>query len=425
MDMETCQPAAALKWLFFDLNSFFASVEQQERPELRGRPIAVVPSQTDSTCAIAASYEAKKYGIKTGTKIYDAKRMCPELICVLARHDTYVAYHHRILKVVDRVIPIEKVCSIDEAACRLMNGQQNAATATQIAHDLKEGLRLHVGEHVKCSIGVAQNMFLAKTATDMEKPDGLVILPPNAYKDQLFKLGLGDLCGIGINMERRLYLAGIRSIEQLWNLSPKHARKVWGSVAGEVFWYRLRGFDIPDRPTQKRVVGHSRILDPNHRPSDAAYPIVQQLTLKACARLRRYGLYARRYSLSVRTQVPKPQRSARWAQDITFAPASDNATMLRALRQFWPQMQADTRRANLKKVSITLSDLQETAQTIPDLFEQPTRAKDQRLSKAIDTLNTRYGKQTITLGALAKTSAGYVGTKIAFNRIPELEEFHE
>ena len=423
--METCQPAARLKWLFFDLNSFFASVEQQERPELRGRPIAVVPSQTDATCAIAASYEAKAYGIRTGTKIYEAKRLCPNLICVLARHDAYVAYHRRILEVVERYIPVEKVCSIDEAACRLMNGQQTEAAATQIARELKAGLRTHVGEYLKCSIGVAQNMFLAKTATDMEKPDGLVILPPNNYRDRLFKLGLGDLCGIGINMERRLYLAGVRSVEQLWNLSPKHARKVWGSVAGEVFWYRLRGFDIPDKPTEKRVVGHSRILDPAHRPSDAAYPIVQQLTLKACARLRRYGLYARRYCLSVRTQVPKPQHSLRWARDITFAPAHDNAAILKELQRFWPQMQADTRRAPLKKVSITLSDLQEQGQTMPDLFEQPTRAKDQKLSQAIDLLNTRYGKQTITFGAIAKTSAGYVGTKIAFNRIPELEEFHE
>jgi DNA polymerase-4 len=103
-----------LKWLFMDLNSYFASVEQQERPELRGKPVAVVPMMTDSTCAIAASYEAKAYGIKTGTPIYEAKQMCPGLRCVLARHDLYVDYHHRILEEVVKHTPINKVWSIDE-----------------------------------------------------------------------------------------------------------------------------------------------------------------------------------------------------------------------------------------------------------------------------------------------------------------------
>jgi len=113
-------------------------------------------------------------------------------------------------------------------------------------------------------------MFLAKTATDMQKPDGFVILEPNTYHTRLFQIRLGDLCGIGRNIERRLNNAGIYSIEQLWNTSPKHARKIWGSVEGEKFWYRLHGFDIPDNPTQKRVVGHSRVLDPQYRDSDKA-----------------------------------------------------------------------------------------------------------------------------------------------------------
>ena len=95
------QPEKGLKWLFLDLNSYFASVEQQENPKLRGKPVAVVPMDTDSTCAIAASYEAKAYGIKTQTRIYEAKKMCPELQCVTAKHDLYVSYHH---KIIDEII---------------------------------------------------------------------------------------------------------------------------------------------------------------------------------------------------------------------------------------------------------------------------------------------------------------------------------
>src|ERR1700723_838578 len=116
-------PALSLRWLYVDFNSYFASVEQQMRPELRGKPIAVVPVETDSTCAIAASYEAKAFGVKTGTMIYAAKKMCPGLICVMAGHEHYVEFHERILDEIDHLIPVTAVCSIDEMACSLMNNE--------------------------------------------------------------------------------------------------------------------------------------------------------------------------------------------------------------------------------------------------------------------------------------------------------------
>src|SRR5215472_12331541 len=133
------------KWLFLDLNSYFASCEVQERPELRGKPVAVVPMETDYTVAIAANYIAKAYGVKTGTRIIDAKRMCPGLRCVLARHDVYVRYHHLILAEVIKHIPITRVCSIDELSSRLPPGRRNRASVESIAHRLKTGLRAHVG----------------------------------------------------------------------------------------------------------------------------------------------------------------------------------------------------------------------------------------------------------------------------------------
>src|SRR5579864_4335998 len=112
-----------LRWLYVDFNSYFASVEQQLRPELRGKPIAVLPVMTDSTCAIAASYEAKAFGIRTGTPIYEAKQMCPGLICVIGKHERYVEFHHRIREEVGNHIPIDVVASIDEVACRLMDNE--------------------------------------------------------------------------------------------------------------------------------------------------------------------------------------------------------------------------------------------------------------------------------------------------------------
>jgi DNA polymerase-4 len=423
-DTNTFQPPQSLNWLFFDLNSYFASVEQQDNPALRGKPVAVIPSDTDATCAIAASYEAKAFGIKTGTKIYEAKKMCPDLQCVLARHHVYVEYHQRIFNEVENHIPITKKCSIDEAACKLLKNEQYTDHAISIAKRIKQGLRDNIGEYIKCSIGIAPNMFLAKTATDMQKPDGLVILEPSNYKQHLFKLRLGDLCGIGYNMEHRLNKAGIHTIEQLWNISPKHARKIWGNVAGEVFWYRLHGYDIPDKPTQKRVVGHSRVLDPEFRASDKAYSMALNLTTKACARLRRYQLYARKLSLSVRA-VDRYY----WADDKSFSPTQDNFTIKQALDDMWRRMQWETRKANLKKVSVTLHDLYESKDITLDLFEvdraKTNQDQNNQLSQTMDKINKRFGSNTVNLGTCPKTNVGYVGTKVAFNRIPELEEFSE
>ena len=201
-----------VEWLFLDLNSYFASAEQNENPELRGRPVVVAPVESEATCAIAASYEAKAWGIKTGTKIHEARRLCPGLIVVQARHDVYVRLHHRIRAEVDRHIPIEKVCSIDEVACRLMGAECEIEKARGIARRIKQGFRENIGPCIRCSIGLAPNMFLAKIATNMQKPDGLVVLTRADLPDKLLGLELRDLYGIGRGVERRLFRAGVYDI---------------------------------------------------------------------------------------------------------------------------------------------------------------------------------------------------------------------
>lgn len=425
---QTFRPTSSLKWLFFDLNSFFASVEQQENPALRGKPVAVVPMITDSTCAIAASYEAKAYGIKTGTKIYDAKQLCPNLKLVLARHDIYTKYHYMIMDEVERHIPITKTCSIDEAACALCENESSTDYIYDLVTRIKAGLRQNIGEAVTCSIGIAQNAFLAKIASDVMKPDGLVIFEPNNYKEILFSLKLSDLTGIGLNMERRLHESGIHTVEQFWNISPKHARKIWNNVTGEQFWYRLHGYEVPQAETKKSVVGHSRVLDPDHRAPPKAFMIAQQLTIKAASRLRTYGLYARRFSLSVRSTGGR-----HWAHESSFSPTQDNFTFIKSLERLWQSMLYTLEPEKLKKVSINIYDLYHSNQVTLDLFESAANEKPLQhsdvqklaLSSAMDSLNQRYKSQVVTIGRPPKTKAGHVGTKIAFTRIPAQDEFIE
>lgn len=421
-------PEALYKWLFLDLNSYFASVEQQDNPRLRGRPIAVVPMMTDGTCAIAASKEAKRYGIKTGTKIYDAKRMCPDLICVLARHDIYVEYHHRILDEVVKHTPINKVWSVDELSSRLPPNKQTRDAAIGVATRLKAGLRENLGECITCSIGLAPNGYLGKVASDMQKPNGLVLLDQDTMAEKLFRLELRDLCGINVGIETRLHNAGIKTVEQLWHLNPKHARKIWGGVGGERFWYNLHGFEVPDLETNRSMVGHSRILDPHLRPLPQARLVARRLTIKAATRLRRMEMYSTSFDLSVRSADGK---TARWSAGLTLSPSQDNFSFLSALDVLWAEMLRSFRPWQLKKVSVTMTGLCERQDITPDLFDmaspefQKLQKRNDKVSVTMDALNKKFGSETIRLGVSPKTAAGFVGTKIAFNRIPDAEEFHE
>ena len=422
-----------LNTLFLDLNSYFASVEQNERPELRGRPVAVVPMMTDATCAIAASYEAKAYGIRTGTKIYDAKRMCPQLICVLARHDAYVDYHHKVLAATEKHVPVTKIWSIDEFHCDLMGREKIPENARALAQRIKEQIWKDVGPAIHCSIGIAPNSFLAKVATDIQKPNGLVLLRPEDLPGPLFKLKLTDLPGINLRMEERLYRAQIRSIEDLWRTTPKQARSIWGSVGGEKFWYWLHGYDIPHQETNSCMVGHSRVLDPELRVPEKARLMARRLLFKATLRLRRKEFYAGGLSLGVRCLDGR-----RWGGDVRFFAAHDFFTFMQHLDDMWAQMtmeyfgrtpQEMPNRIVFKKVSVILHGLQKKDAITDDLFHTGIKedrillSKRESLSAAMEKLNKKYHRDAVSLGIVPQTLAGHVGTKIAFSRVPDREEF--
>lgn len=431
--MLTPPEQSGLKWLFLDLNSYFASVEQNETPALRGKPVAVVPMMTDATCAIAASYEAKAYGVKTGTKIYDAKKMCPHLQCVLAHHDTYVEYHHKVLDAAGQHLPVNKVWSIDEFDCELMGQQKNYDTARSIAQNIKGQIARDVGPFIKCSIGIAPNTFLAKVATDIEKPNGLVVLRPEDLPGRLFDLRLRDLPGINVAMEERLRRSRIRTVEDLWRTSPKQARAVWGSVQGERFWYWLHGYDVPYQETHASMIGHSRVLDPELRVAERSRAMARRLLVKAAYRLRRKGYYAGALSFSIRLLDGR-----RWEGSRRFPAAHDPFTFLQHLDALWDDMDRDYfgsslhragRRPLFKKVSVILHHLQEDGQITDDLFDtglaQQRRVlgRREKLSAALDTLQQKYQRETVWLGVVPQTLAGHVGTKIAFSRVPDREEF--
>ncbi len=397
------------------------------RPELRGLPIAVVPLDTDATCAIAASYEAKAYGIKTGTPVYEAKRLCPGLICVPANHAHYAAFHERILEEIDRHIPVSDIGSIDEMACELDESERNVEAAVALAGRIKKGLALRVGEQVRCSIGLASNRFLAKIATNMQKPDGLVIIQPHDIPHKLYSLQLKDVPGLGRAMQARLYQGGVGTMQELYALAPKQMRGLWHSVAGERMWYMLRGHELESFASERRSIGHSHVLAPENRPVFLAHQIGQRLLLKAVSRMRRLGYAAKTLILSVRIE-----KGQRLEVELKFRAMNDHLQLQQQFEAGWDylvQACGDISRLRIKKISLTLQGLEALRHVQPDLFEAPEvsakNEKYQRLSEAMDTLNQRYGRGTVTTASTLGKAVAATGVKIAFSRIPDKEEFDE
>jgi len=423
--LQHAQQDTPYRWLFLDLNSFFASVEQNEDGGLRGKPTIVVPTQTDATCAIAASYEAKRLGIKTGTMVGDAKRLCPNLQIVVADHKKYVRYHHLILAEIERHLPVHKIYSIDELSCKLLGQERTYDAATALALKIKKGLWQNIGPAISCSIGLAPNAWLGKVATEMQKPDGLVALRKEDLPHKLSPLSLCDLPGIGARMEQRLHRTGITTIEQLYALQPKHARQIWGSVGGERFWLRLHGEEVPEEDTKRSMIGHSRVLPPRLRPLPLAHKVARSLAIKAARRMRREGYAAGKIMLSLKFETKDY-----FEHDSTLSSVADDFTLLEVLESLWRDIPPSLARQRVRKVSVLYVNLRPAGQRNQDLFpmvSEAARTRREKLTSAIDTLVDKYQSPDILkMGDLAETKKMHdFGTKIAFSRVPDEKEFLE
>ncbi|MFP5206655.1 MAG: DNA polymerase, partial [Acidobacteriota bacterium] len=337
-----------VNWLFVDLNSYFASVEQQARPELRGRPVGVVPALVDTTCCIAASYEAKAFGVRTGTLVGDAKKMCPEIVLVEGRHELYRDFHHRIVEAVESCVPVTAVCSIDEMACRLMGRERGLRAALDLGLRVKRTIREQAGECLRSSVGLATNRYLAKVASDMEKPDGLVALPIDILPGALRTLALRDLPGIGARTEQRLNEKGIRTMDELLALSDEQAGALWGSVWGQrmAHWLRGEDFEMAENEDMKSL-SHQHVLAPEMRTPEKAYAVAHKLLHKAAMRLRSQGLWAGSIGLAVGFGAPRGPGAAPvstygvpskgWRAELRLAECQDNGTLIAALQKLWEQ----------------------------------------------------------------------------------------
>ena len=447
-----------LRTFFVDFNSYFASVQQQIDPALRGKPVGVLPVMAETSCCIAASIEAKRFGVKTGTGVREARKLCPGIIMVEAKHEVYVHYHHLAVAAVDRIVPVRQVMSIDEMECELPTRWRTREHATRLAAAVKNEILSTVGDQLHTSIGVAPNTLLGKLASDMQKPNGLVILEDQDLPHGLFHLKLQDITGIGHSMLRRLNHGGIYSVEQLYAAPRDVLHTVWGGMMGDEMYDKLRGVWYAPRSVVARSLGHSHILPPDMRNPAGAFGVLNRLTQKAAMRLRKQQFYATGMSVSVRTdhRYRSDTLDSHGAhRDTRFSETQSTQFFLHTLTALWQsglhQLQ------HPKGVGMVLHGLVPAAMHTLSLFDEvgepsaeaaacatatdsahhaalarpPVRTSAHvqnakairdptRLLAAMDIINKTQGKNALYF-ATAHNSLNNAPMRIAFTRIPDIE----
>jgi DNA polymerase-4 len=401
-----------LRWLYLDLNSYFASVEQAERPELQGRPVAVVPMMADTTCCLAASYPAKRRGVRTGTSIRDARQMCPGIVFIKADHRKYVRYHNTIVDTVDNHLPVKKVLSIDEMACELIGRECDERFIRTKAREIKDALAA-ISPALTCSIGVAPNRYLAKVASDMQKPDGLTILHQHELIERLSSLEPRDFPGVGPRMEERFHARGCYTAAHVFGLSAREMSALWGGIVGDRFFHLIRGQNLPEDEHERSSISHSKVLPPDARSLEAAWPVAVRLLTKACVRLRSERLYAKDLWLSMKF-VDRDPAKRKWHRRAKCFETQDSLHLIEQLETVWREVPG---RAILR-VGVALSGLVQASHHQVGLFED---AKRDALMTALDEVNSRFRDGAIFI-ADSYAARGTSTNAIAFQRIPEEDE---
>ena len=379
--------------LFLDMNSFFASVEQQVKPILRGKPVGVAPFTGDSGCIIAASKEAKERGIKIG-RVGEAKKLCPDLQIVESRPALYMIYHKEIKKVIESFTPYFTPLSIDEFILHLTSREQNCDAAVKLGQDLKTAIREKVGDYLTCSIGIGPSRFLAKMAGERKKPDGLTVVQLSDLSKFYANLSLLDITGINYRMEAQLNFCKIYSPTDLFNCSLTRLRQSLNHP-GRLWYYRLRGYEVDGHITQNKTIGHSHVLVPEFRSREGAEGVIRKLIYKVGSRLREEKYSATGVSVCVSFNGGGFHQSKKVERFYDDATLSEHIFLM-------------LRKCQWKKpfyVSINVFGLTREAGEQLSFFAETEKKRS--ISKAIDSINDKFGPGTVYPASMygAKDSA--------------------
>ena len=377
--------------MHIDINAFFAAVEQQSNPALRGRPVAVVGSQ-QRTIILTASYEARTFGVKTGMMLYEARRRCPDLILIAAKNPLYTHVSTQMIRIFQDYSPLVEVFSVDEAFLDISGSVGYFGSVERIAYLIKSRLKNRFG--LTCSIGVAPNKLLAKLASDMQKPDGLVFVKPEGISGLLEDLPVSELCGIGRRTEQRLNRLGIFTCGQLGRFRVARLKATFG-VIGERLALMGQGIDpspvVPHaQETEVKTVGHSMTLQRDVSARDEIARFLLQLAEMVGRRARRYGVVGRTVTLTIR-YADFVTFSRQQIQPFAIGRGEEIFAAARAILDGLLLLQP------VRLLGVRLSELQHLERQLPLLPDERLR---ETLTHALDEVNDRYGEFSVMPGSL-------------------------
>jgi len=374
------------------MNAFFASVEQSMNPALRGKPIAVIGS-AHRTVITTSSYEARKYGVKTGMAVWEGKRCCPDLILVVGNNRRYTHTSAEIMKMLFDYTPLVEVFSIDEAFMDVTGCLRLFGSAENIAYRLKARIRHRFG--ITCSIGIAPNKLLAKLASDMQKPDGLTIIRAEEIGRVLENLPITDLCGVGRRLGRQLRLFGITTCGELGRFPVEVLKKKFG-IVGEYLQRMGKGLDdSPVLPAEEaepvKSVGHSMTLERDIDKREEILRYMLQLSEMVGRRARRYGVTGKTVSLYVRYADFDTSFGKQQAQGDYISLSED---IYRAAVRILDSVSLEQ---PIRLLGVRLSNLRHREEQLPLFIDEKMKVF---ATRAMDEVNNRYGDFTVTFGAL-------------------------
>ena len=402
--------------LHIDFNSYFASVEQQANPRLRGKSVGVTGGdRTERTVIGAASIEAKKYGVKTGMQLWEAKKLCPQIVLVQGDSDKYLEVTKRFLSILKDYSPCLEVFSIDE--CFLSLDDDPIKTAK----DIKKRIRDEIGEWIKCSIGISYNKLMAKLAGSLQKPDGLVVIPDQETAISILdQVSLDAICGIGGRIKKRLFNLGVTNFKQLRQV-PLEALLASFKSYGQILYNMARGIDnspiIPFYEKEEvKSIGHRHTIDHDTADTDEIYLILLKLCELVAARLRAKKLMGKTIHCWFRFSDFSGE-----GMQVTIPYASDGLEIFKAawksFIQIWKnpsthsintQGRTEWNRSTtssgslIRMIGVSISNLKPLLPQTLSLL--PEVSKRQTILQVLDQINNKFGQFTLQRGILLRST---------------------
>ena len=381
--------------ILVDMNAFFASVEQLDRPEWRGRPVAVTNGRT-GTCIITSSYEARAYGVKTGMRLKEGRKLCPELIQCPARPQRYAEMSTRIMTTLqENISPDMEVFSVDEAFLDVTRCQRLFGSPERIAQLAKQ--RVFEASGIHCSVGVSGDKTTAKYAAKLHKPNGLTVIPPWEARERLRPVPVTELCGISHGIGDFLAARGVRTCGDMARLPIGVLAQRFGNP-GRRIWYMCQGAD--PEPLHLNVpppksIGHGKVMPPNTRDAEVIHTYLLHMSEKVAARLRRHGMAAQVFAIGLRVRDGWLGGKAR-----STLPCDDGRTIIALCLEV---VAACWHGEGVHQVQVTALDPRPMNGQL-ELFAEHSQHRGDAANAAMDAVNRRYGEFALAPARLLNRS---------------------